>query len=196
MTDYNINVNKPALLQQSNDGNLLLFYSNNDGDVHKIDPDFNILWSRDILLGGTSNYSRMIGRGDQAGRVLDNGDILFVASYITQAELPAVLVHADPEGYVSVDDTETPAPTEQTLTAYPNPFNPETTLRFDLEHPGQVSLDIYNVRGQLVATLLDEPRPAGAHTVTWTADGCTSGIYFAKLKINNQNTTTKLLLLK
>ncbi|MCD4828320.1 MAG: T9SS type A sorting domain-containing protein [Candidatus Cloacimonetes bacterium] len=97
---------------------------------------------------------------------------------------------------VSVNDNDIPSPNGVAVSVYPNPFNPETTIAFNLTEPAHSTLCVYNIKGQLVTTLLDEPLQAGAHTVTWTATGCSSGIYFAMLKINNQSTTTKLLLLK
>ncbi|MBN2009653.1 hypothetical protein JW960_09950, partial [candidate division KSB1 bacterium] len=58
-------------------------------------------------------------------------------------------------------------PRKFALSNFPNPFNPSTTIRYDLPHPGHVSLTIYNIRGQLIAALLDEHKPAGSHTAQW-----------------------------
>ncbi|MCD4827901.1 MAG: T9SS type A sorting domain-containing protein [Candidatus Cloacimonetes bacterium] len=96
---------------------------------------------------------------------------------------------------VSVDEEVLPCP-GYALHAYPNPFNPETTVRFNLAEPGHSTLCVYNVRGRHVATLLDESLPAGSHSVTWTADGCASGIYFARLNTPAGVSTTVLCLLK
>ncbi|MCD4829169.1 MAG: T9SS type A sorting domain-containing protein [Candidatus Cloacimonetes bacterium] len=83
-----------------------------------------------------------------------------------------------------------------TLSCYPNPFNPETKLRFTLAHPEQSRLDIYNLRGQRVATLVDEYLQAGEHTVIWTATDCASGVYFCRLDTGDDTLVEKMLLLK
>jgi hypothetical protein len=62
--------------------------------------------------------------------------------------------------------------------AHPNPFNPETTLNFELPHAGMVQLAVYNLRGERVAELVDGYREAGYHQVTWNAASLSSGIYF------------------
>ncbi|MCD4829964.1 MAG: T9SS type A sorting domain-containing protein [Candidatus Cloacimonetes bacterium] len=82
------------------------------------------------------------------------------------------------------------------LGAYPNPFNPSTTLRFSLAEPGHSTLCVYNIRGRRVATLLDEPLPAGEHSVTWQAEGCASGVYLARLTTPEGVRTARLALLK
>lgn len=88
-----------------------------------------------------------------------------------------------------------------TLSNYPNPFNPETTVSFSIPNSGDVEVHIYNVKGQLVNTLLREKLNAGQHKIRWSSknnsnENCTSGIYFCKIKAGNQVKTSKLLLLK
>ncbi|MEE8404875.1 MAG: T9SS type A sorting domain-containing protein, partial [candidate division Zixibacteria bacterium] len=84
---------------------------------------------------------------------------------------------------------------------YPNPFNPTTTIEFSLTQQSLVTLEIYNVLGQKVATLLDEVRPVGKNVVIWdgrSADGsqAASGIYFYKLTVGDNIETKKMLLLR
>ncbi len=80
--------------------------------------------------------------------------------------------------------------------AYPNPFNPETTIAFSLSLPGQATVTVYNVRGEKLATLVDEYMQAGEHAFTWTAEGCASGIYFYRLETGGHTEVRKALLLK
>ena len=87
------------------------------------------------------------------------------------------------------------------VSAYPNPFNPETTVRYTLPGRAHVRIDIYDLRGERVATLVDRDQDAGAFTVTWrgrddrgTSVG--SGVYFAKLSTASGERTYKLTLLK
>ena len=87
------------------------------------------------------------------------------------------------------------------LRAWPNPFNPETTVAFELEHPETVNLAVYDVRGRKVTTLAQGLMSAGAHSVVWNgtdASGNTvaSGVYFCRLEAGNASSTRKLLLLK
>jgi hypothetical protein len=80
--------------------------------------------------------------------------------------------------------------------AYPNPFNPVTTLSFALPIEAEVSLSIYNLQGREVATLIDANMDAGYHSVVWNADSYSSGMYFVKMIAGNYVSTQKLMLVK
>ena len=80
--------------------------------------------------------------------------------------------------------------------AYPNPFNVTTNIRFNLPKQGTVSLKVYNVLGQEVATLVDGPVPVGEHQVQWMADNVASGTYLIRLSFENYSKTQKVVLLK
>jgi len=79
---------------------------------------------------------------------------------------------------------------------YPNPFNPTTMIEYHLPRANEVTLDIYNLRGQLVKRLVDGEQPAGVHTVTFDAGGLASGIYFYRLQTAGFTRTRKMLILK
>jgi hypothetical protein len=64
----------------------------------------------------------------------------------------------------------------------PNPFNPSTQIRFSIPSAGPVSLRVYDIIGQEIATLLDEHQPAGEHTVSFEGTGLPSGIYMYRLQ--------------
>lgn len=85
----------------------------------------------------------------------------------------------------------------------PNPFNPSTTITYHVPEgaPEHVSLKVYNLRGQLVATLVDSPRPPGEYGVTWDGtdnNGCglPSGVYFYRMNAGPFHSTRKMVLLK
>jgi len=95
----------------------------------------------------------------------------------------------------------TPGSHVLSVSAYPNPFNPLTTVRYTLPAKAHVTLDVYDLRGEKVATLVDADREPGAYTATWrgasdTGVPVSSGVYFAKLATPAGERTYKLVLLK
>jgi hypothetical protein len=80
--------------------------------------------------------------------------------------------------------------------AYPNPFNPSTTIRFDVPTEGFVSLKVYVVLGREVATLVNARMTAGNHNITWDASDFPSGVYFYRLTAGSFIQTQKMLVLK
>jgi len=83
----------------------------------------------------------------------------------------------------------------------PNPFNPETKIKFYLNVPDHVSLEIYNIKGQLVKTLVKNYLPAGEHSFIWKGkdekgNQVSSGIYFYNLKTKDFSEKKKAILLK
>ncbi|MCW9095520.1 MAG: T9SS type A sorting domain-containing protein [Ignavibacteriaceae bacterium] len=79
---------------------------------------------------------------------------------------------------------------------YPNPFNPTTKIEFRIADFGFVSLKVYDVLGNEVATLVNEEKPVGEYEVEFNGEGLTSGIYFYKLNAGNYIETKKMILLK
>ncbi len=79
---------------------------------------------------------------------------------------------------------------------YPNPFNAQTNITFELPSDSDVSLEIYNIIGQRVAELVDGNLSAGRHTVSWDASDAASGVYFYKLTAGEKVVTKKMNLLK
>jgi hypothetical protein len=79
---------------------------------------------------------------------------------------------------------------------YPNPFNPSTTIKFDLAKDGHVSLKIYDVLGNQVADLIEEEKTAGKYSVSFSAGRFSSGVYFYRLVTPTFTDTKKMLLLK
>ncbi|MDH4069326.1 MAG: zinc-dependent metalloprotease [Ignavibacteria bacterium] len=79
---------------------------------------------------------------------------------------------------------------------FPNPFNPETTIRINLPQASHVKLTIYTTLGQEVATLANKVFPAGRHTMRWDGAGMPSGIYFYRLESKGFLESRKMVLLK
>jgi len=85
--------------------------------------------------------------------------------------------------------------------AYPNPFNPTTTIRFDLMQSENVQLLIFNVVGQKVATLYSGTLPSGTRSFKWNGKdfsgrSVSSGLYFYQLRTNSTVQTKSLIFLK
>ncbi|MCP4584190.1 MAG: S8 family serine peptidase [candidate division Zixibacteria bacterium] len=79
---------------------------------------------------------------------------------------------------------------------FPNPFNARTEIRFDLPEPAFVTLEVYNLSGQRVEVLVDQPLDAGHHNAIWNAGGMTSGMYLYRIYTTNFSKTMKMLLVK
>ncbi|MDP8209583.1 MAG: T9SS type A sorting domain-containing protein [Candidatus Stygibacter australis] len=79
---------------------------------------------------------------------------------------------------------------------YPNPFNPETNISFELAGDGFVLIEVYNIKGQKIATVLKQEMAVGAHTVIWNAEGQNSGIYFLRFEADGKCDLKKVILLK
>ena len=87
------------------------------------------------------------------------------------------------------------------LPNYPNPFNPRTTVAFDLAREGRVRVRIYSVDGRLVRTLVAGTLPAGRHTLVWSGDddrgrGVATGVYLLRMETAETSRTRKMLLLQ
>jgi formylglycine-generating enzyme required for sulfatase activity/DNA-binding beta-propeller fold protein YncE len=82
------------------------------------------------------------------------------------------------------------------LSPRPNPFNPEVTIPFEVETPGFVRLEVLNVRGRLLQTLLAERLPAGRRSVTWNARSFATGSYFCRLTAGGRSETQRIILLR
>jgi len=79
---------------------------------------------------------------------------------------------------------------------YPNPFNPSTRINYNVGEPGLVQLKVYNVLGVEVASLVNEFKNSGNHSVDFRAETFSSGVYFYSLSVNNFTQTRKMILEK
>jgi len=88
-------------------------------------------------------------------------------------------------------------PTSFTLSQnYPNPFNPTTQINFQIPKADKVTLEIYNIIGQRVATLVDQKMAPGEYTIVWDAYNAASGVYFYKLSVDQFSQTRKMILMR
>ncbi len=104
---------------------------------------------------------------------------------------------AAPLGFTDVRDLESGIPSKFSLDQnYPNPFNPTTTIKFAIPADENVSLKVFNVLGQEVATLVNKQMKAGSYSFDFNASKLSSGVYFYRVEAGSFNATKKMLLLK
>ncbi len=104
---------------------------------------------------------------------------------------------------VGVEEPDIPqlSPLKTQISNYPNPFNPSTTIKLELAEAGKIELAIYNIKGQIVKTLIDADIAKGTFEINWNGKDemgkpVSSGQYVVKLKQNGKETATKIMLLK
>lgn len=179
-------------------GNIYVSGYSDSGEIRqfstlKHESDGSLLWEmRKSHPQGSSNQPAALSV-DELGNI-------YVAGYSGQGSdwrlMTTIRYIQDPP--VGVDDEPAAAlPDKYVLYQnQPNPFNPTTTFRYAVPKSGHVKLQIFNVLGQEVATLLDEQLPAGDYSVSWDAGQYASGVYLYRLEAEGFAQTKKLLLLK
>jgi len=144
-----------------------------DGERHLL---FSYTTSqKDVGLWGWSYSSHILKRDAD---ILGAGDFAVEAKIITPT-YEKVLGTADftiTQSPVAVPERENIKPFD--AISYPNPFNPSTTINFNLPFPGMVTVEVFSATGQKVTTLLNESIQAGSHSLVWDATGMASGVYF------------------
>ncbi|MBL0062377.1 MAG: T9SS type A sorting domain-containing protein [bacterium] len=99
--------------------------------------------------------------------------------------------------FAPVGDAQVPLPNRiEFHAAYPNPFNPSTSLSFSLPQTSEVSLKLFDITGRNVATLANGRYTAGSHSINWSADAFATGTYFARMQTGGYSHTQKLHLIK
>ncbi|HYQ85803.1 MAG TPA: fibronectin type III domain-containing protein [Bacteroidota bacterium] len=165
-----------------------------------------------VLYAYRSDPFDSIADGEPVGlRSLDTAFHTYYLSfplyYLDQVSAKALLtkVLSDFDEVTGIKDDHQALPRSFRLyDAYPNPFNPGTTIRFDLPTPGDVTLAVYDVLGKEVARLIDGRKSAGVYQVPWNASLASSGVYFCRIVVTDSRTpgsgaiidTKKLILLK
>ena len=153
----------------------------NHGDDFTIDMTDRALFA-DYLT--TDNQTRLL---------VINPETEDLFTYNGQFEIIEIMV-ANTQYEVSV---ELPLASSFSLSeAYPNPFNPTTAMTLTMPIAGDVNVEVYNVRGQVVATLASGYMDANTYTLSWDATDASSGLYFVKATAEGFTKTQKLMLLK
>jgi len=154
-----------------------------------------------IVLRDNSDVIHVPSRGDAAtGYEYSWTDDALTNGTTYSYTLIAVSLTGDRAELETVEAT----PTENAATIteyalhqnYPNPFNPSTQIGFDLVESGIVTLKVYNLMGQTVATLASGSMTAGSHVVSFDATNLTSGVYLYRIEVNGFAAEKKMLLMK
>ncbi len=213
--------NFPVYLEASIEGNMLL--SDLDGDgMAAIIGDVNGLLHAIKADGSEAgnfpmDFNDNLKFAPALGDVDGNGNINLAVSNIVSMNLidlkrpaySAWIMHRGNPGrtgdmFNAMTDNEeqdVAVVNNSLLGNYPNPFNPETTISFTLKNPGHVTLDIFNLKGQKVKTLVNEYKASGRHDIVWNGtdqnnSNVASGIYFYKMRNGKYSSTKKMILMK
>ncbi len=188
-----------------------IIFGDINGRLHSVRLDGTESPNFPIKLNGNVKVSAAVsdldGDGDLDIVIPDNGKfyVIDIKRSIQDIQWPCYLGSYNRAGNVfqptpNVDQVSELAATTL-FSAYPNPFNPSTTLSFNIQEAGDVSLEIFNQKGQKVRGLINQTMPAGRHQMVWNGaddNGSTvaSGLYFYRLKSGKYSSTRKMILMK
>ena len=97
----------------------------------------------------------------------------------------------------SIDEPGTQIPEKITLSQnFPNPFNPTTTIQYEINRASDVRLEVFNMLGQSIGVLVNEQKSAGLHTATFDASGLSSGMYIYRISADGNQLTKRMMLIK
>jgi len=167
--------------------------------VAKIDANGNWLWA---TQAGGDNFD-----SGSAIAINDNGDNYMTGNFYSTATFGSYTLNSSGSSDIfvtklnsntSIEDCT--ISTQYDLSNYPNPFNPTTTISYNLTTESNIELSIYNIKGQKIKQLVKDQLSAGKHTVNWNGTDqknqpVSSGIYLYKLNADGRYTTTKKMIL-
>ncbi len=189
---------------------------------HLVGNAFRLTWNSPVPQTRTQAQKDAQDRSLGAYRIFRNGVVLitlpadslgFTDNEIapnTEYSYYVIALYASPDGVSEPsniitlvhnnDQNNIPAITELGYN-YPNPFNPSTAINYSLKNAGPVALEIFNIKGQKVKTLLNKYQSSGNHQITWNglndqSQYVPSGIYFLKMNCGNFHAVRKMILLK
>jgi len=163
-------------------------FSATDGFILQINDSGNLLW-RKSFGGISSEYFQDIV-------LLENNEFLVVGNTESFGAGKSDVWLLKFSTTTDVKPENFPVDDFTLYQNYPNPFNPRTVFSYQLPVSGDVTVKVFDVLGNEIATLVDEYKPAGNYEVQWDASNNTSGVYFYQLKVENFIETKKMILLR
>jgi hypothetical protein len=162
------------------------------------------IWGARLNMSGALVDTFEIGEGQEHSADTREGKYLVTWSSFADCPYSSYRVYGQFSSLTGIEDEEENAITPKDFElyqSYPNPFNNQTIIKYDLLKPSQVTLTIYNILGQKVKTLVKECQAAGSKTVGWDGKDeknkdLASGIYFYQLKAGEVTQTKRMILLK
>jgi len=171
------------------------------GGAHEVSPWYTIDWlgwrlvSWDMTADGTGTW---IGDGNLDGTLeFDSIQLTYTPGQPTSGSYYVDELRVVDENYLALGDGEEQHPLQYALLPnYPNPFNPWTSVPFTLPKQADINVQVFNVRGELVTTLISGTLEAGHHITRWNASAVPSGLYVLRLETNDISITRKVTVLK
>lgn len=201
----------PTVARFDGDNYAGIIFGDTNGRIHSVRADGTESPNFPITVTGNVKISSAladIDRDNDLDIVIPNDTGMYVVDIKRPAqsiEWNCYMGTYNRGGNISQDTPVTDPETPQLQTAlasnYPNPFNPSTNISFSLANPGEVSIQIFNQKGQLVKTLLNSSMPAGNHQLTWNGTDeqgaqVGSGVYFYRMKSGKYSSTRKMVMMK
>ena len=170
---------------------------------------FQVLNAEEVILIHNTDGGYLSYNVDDISRVDFNEDVSMVVHHLGQQteypldEISKITYNPDaaPERVAEPSQIESIPETFILHDAYPNPFNPSTTISYQLEDAGMISLAVFDINGRLIKSLVSGKQSGGAYTVEWKGNDnsgqmVSAGLYFYRLSVDNGSQTRKMLLLK
>jgi hypothetical protein len=180
-----------------------IFFAMFDSEInHELEAGSYDIGTEEIILRKPAEIKFKSDETDQAIFRFDSGEWIEMP---TREAAGYLVTETEQLGRFKLDEATTSVPANTALLGnYPNPFNPYTKINFYIspdDSKETVALNIYNVKGELVTTLMDETLPYGEHSVLWNGKdeenkSVNSGMYLYKLTVGDKTYTHKMLLLK
>ena len=152
------------------------------GQSFQFDQSNGAVIASSAILGNVSDISKV-------------GIVVFIQSASTKKVYQSEYISSAALTGVDKDNHYFPALFELNQN-FPNPFNPETTIRYSVPTLSHVALSVYDVLGNRVAALVDKRQPAQTYTVSFDGSQFPSGVYFYKLTVNGMSLTRRMVLIK
>ena len=171
--------------------NIHVVYSGNSGIYYKRSTDGGNTWSSDLRLSDIVSFAR-----DPS--IAISGSAIHVIWHDARSSDEEVYYERNPTGNpTAILPVNSIIPKNFSLGQnFPNPFNPETKIKFDIPAASFTTLKIYSIQGNEVVSLLNNRMSAGSYEVEWNAANYPSGVYFYKLVSGDFNKTIKMILMK